>query len=86
MNKQIYVNIAGASVCMILGILLAMSIFMFSRALSDIRENKQTNKQILSILEKKTCELPYWIHDKIEWLYNNLDTDRVNREIEVKCQ
>jgi ammonia channel protein AmtB len=59
MNKQIYVNIAGATICMILGFLLAMSIFMFSRALADIRENKQTNKQILSILQNKTCELPH---------------------------
>lgn len=72
MNKQIYVNIAGATVCMILGFLLAMSIFMFSRALSDIRENKQTNKQILSILQNKTCELPHWLQDKIEETYENI--------------
>lgn len=73
MNKQIYVNIAGASVCVILWFLLAMSIFMFSRALTDIRENKQTNKEILTILKNPvSCDLPYVVQDQIEQTYKNV--------------
>ena len=33
-----------------------------------------------------SCErLPNWLENKINMIYDNLDTERVNREIEVKC-
>ncbi len=44
------------------------------------------DKIYYSIEKPQSCQLPYWIQDKIEWMYNNLDTERVDREIEVKCK
>jgi hypothetical protein len=73
MTKQIYVNIAWAIICIMLWFWLAVSILLFSRAINDIRTSKQTNLEILSILKSNnTCNLPYWLQDKIEETYENI--------------
>ena len=42
--------------------------------------------KIYTFIQKPTCDLSYWVQSQIDWIYNNLDIERVNREIEVKCQ
>lgn len=80
MSKQIYVNIAWILFCILLWFSLAVAILYFTKTINKI-------DKIYSKFENPvSCDLPYGIQDKIEWIYNNLDTERVNREIEVKCQ
>lgn len=52
---------------------------------NQIQLQRNTEEILWIIQNRSSCNLPYWIQDKIEWIYNNLDTERVNREIEVKC-
>ncbi len=77
MTKQIYVTIVGSTLCILLWFTLAFSIFLYTKQLSYMKENKERDDIIISILKNPvSCwQLPYGIQDKIEQMSHTLSED-----------